>query len=94
MIELNDDNDPNLFAISLPSGRIVMQYMEALVALRAICPEGRDPTIAETAQAIRESSRTKATALVATDGELFAAWHRMHAKVTELGNDSGRPRAS
>lgn len=93
MIELNDDNDPYLFAITLPSGRIVMQYMETLVALRASCPEGREPTIEETARAIREAARTKDVAAGATDAELFAAWVRMHAKVNELGNAQGRPLA-
>jgi hypothetical protein len=94
MIELTDDNDPYLFSVTIPSGRLVMQYLEVLVTLRETLPEGKEPTLEQTAEAIRKAARTKDVAATAQPAELFAAWVRMNARVTELGNDTGRPQGS
>lgn len=94
MIELNDDNDPYLFAVTLPSGRIVIQYLEVLCALKELMPDGREPNVDELAAAIRKAARTKEAAASATAAELFSAWVRVNARATELGNATGRPQGS
>jgi hypothetical protein len=86
MIELNDDNDPMLFAVTLPSGeRLILQYMEVVTNLSLVVGNGTDPTPAQIASAIRDSARVKLT-LDNTDAHLMAAWHRISAQVANSGN--------
>jgi hypothetical protein len=77
MIELNDDNDPLLFAASLPNGILICQYMEVVVTIQAGCPTGVEPTTEMVVQAIRKASRTPDVAALANNEWLVAAWHRM-----------------
>lgn len=85
MIELNDDNDPQLFAITLPSGRLVLQYMEVGAVLNAIAGTNT-PTAEQVVRAVREAARTKDVAAAATDAELFAAFERVSRRVQQSGN--------
>lgn len=86
MKELNDDNDPMLFGMTLPCGRVVIQYMEVLAAVQASVPDGGDPKPADIVKAIRETSRTPETAALASDAMLVAAWHRMTVAIEKSGN--------
>lgn len=86
MIDLNDENDPQLFAVTIPSGRLILQYMEVVAGLRCIVTEGTEPTVPQIARAVRESARTKDVAASAGDAELFAAFLRVQARVSAAGN--------
>lgn len=86
MIDLNEDNDPMLFSCRIPSGTLVVQYMEAVATLQESCGTDAQPTIAHIAAAIRKSSRTPEVAQQASDAHLIAAWHRMTAAVAASGN--------
>jgi len=86
MIDLSEDNDPMLFAVGLPCGRLVVQYMEILATVQASVQGGVEPSTNDVVKAIRESSRTPDVAQAATDAMLVAAWHRMTTKVSTAGN--------
>lgn len=85
MIELNDDNDPQLFAVTLPSGRLILQYMEVGAILNALAG-GNAPTQEQVVRAVREGARTKDVAASATEAELFAAFERVARRVQQQGN--------
>lgn len=86
MIDLSDDNDPMLFAVTIPNGRLIVQYMEILAAVQARVGSDAQPDVANVVSAMREHSRTPEVAKAATDAVLVAAWHRMTAAVTKSGN--------
>lgn len=86
MIDLSDDNDPMLFAVQVPAGKLVLQYMEAVAALQAMNRQGEDPTPADIVKAIRETTRTPDVGKSATDQQLIAAWHRMTVAIQKQGN--------
>lgn len=86
MIELNDDNDPMLFSVTLPMGRLIVQYMEVLSHIHAGMSPEAQPSTAEIADGIRKASRTPDVAAAAPDAMLIAAWARMSARVTQAGN--------
>lgn len=86
MHDLTDDNDPMLFGMTLPSGRLVIQYMEVLAAVQASLPENAEPKPADIVRGMRETARTPDTARAATDAMLVAAWHRMTVAVQAAGN--------
>lgn len=85
MIELNDENDPMLFALTLPSGRLIMQYMEIGAVLQGIAGTAT-PTFEQVVRAVREGARTKDVAASAPDAELFAAFERVARRVQQSGN--------
>jgi len=86
MIEFNDDNDPMLFAMTVPAGRLIVQYMEVLATAQAGMVNGAEPNIQQIAEAIRSASRTPDVAKASTDAHLIAAWHRMTLAVQKQGN--------
>ena len=94
MIELKDEDDPMLFAVTLPSGRLVVQYMECIATLKAFVRDESAPMLEEIARAVRESARTPEVARNAPDPHLFAAFMRIQDRVTHAGNASGQSRAS
>ena len=85
MIDLNDDNDPMLFAITVPQGKLIVQYMEILTVVQAACG-GKEPTTADIIAAIRSCARTADVAAAAPDHVLLAAWARMSTAVQNAGN--------
>lgn len=86
MKELDDNNDPMLFGMTLPCGRIVVQYMEVLAAVQAVMPDGAEPKTSDIVNAIRQTSRTPEIAALASDAMLVAAWHRMTVAIEKAGN--------
>lgn len=86
MIELNDENDPMLFAVTIPAGQLIVQYMEVLTHIHAHMAPEAQPSTAEIADALRKASRTPSVAAQATDATLIAAWARMSARVAQAGN--------
>lgn len=87
MIELNDDNDPMLFCIGFPQGRLICQLHEVVSFLESSVPQGGTPTKAHVIDAIRKTSRTPDVALALPDEMLFAAYTRMcvHAEKSGKG---------
>lgn len=86
MIELNDETDPMLFSVEIPSGKLVCQYMEIVSAMQGIIPTGTDPNQTHIVRAIRECTRTPEVAAAASDHVLTAAWARMTRAVQAAGN--------
>jgi hypothetical protein len=86
MIDLNDDNDPMLFAVNTPNGQLIVQYMEVVASLQSVMTDSKEPTPSDICNAIRSNSRTHSVASLASDAILFAAWHRMTMRVNEKGN--------
>jgi hypothetical protein len=87
MIDLNDDNDPMLFSVQLPTGdRLVVQYMEVMAELQSFAGDAANPDISLVLRAIRSAARTKAVASTASDASLVAAWYRMTDAVNRQGN--------
>jgi hypothetical protein len=84
-IELTENDDPMLFAVSLPNGRLVFQFNEVTATLQAI-NGGQNPGVPELARAMREASRTADVAKDATDAQLFAAYARAAQRVEQAGN--------
>lgn len=89
MIDLNDENDPILFAIALPNGKLVLQFMEVISEIHATMPAGTDkeaqiPTDL-LCKAIRRVARTPLVAANAPDHQLVAAWGRMAQAVESSG---------
>lgn len=85
MIELNDDNDPLLFAVTLPNGRLICQYMEVVATVQALAPNNGEPGVDVMVEAIRKSSRTPDVAAAANASHLIAAWHRMTKAMEAAG---------
>lgn len=90
MIDLNDENDPMLFSIALPNGKLVLQFMEVIAEINATMPAGTDkeaqipPELL--CKAIRKVARTPAVAAInAPDHQLVAAWGRMVQAVESSG---------
>lgn len=86
MIELNADNDPMLFAVQLPVGQLVVQYMEVIATIHAGMSPDTEPKPDEIVAAIRKASRTPEVASVASDAHLIASWARMSQRVASAGN--------
>jgi hypothetical protein len=86
MIDLNEDNDPMLFAVNTPVGQLIVQYMEVVASLQNVMINNQEPTPSDICNAIRSNSRTPSVASLASDAVLFAAWHRMTMRVNEKGN--------
>jgi hypothetical protein len=85
MNDLNDDNDPMLFSVTLPHGKLIVQYMEVLASLQSVLADGGEPTQAQLVQAIRATARTVEIAVATTDAMLIAAWHRMTGAIQASG---------
>ena len=86
MIDLSDDNDPMLFAVTLPNGRLVVQYMEVLTTVQEAIGLSTEPKVSDICNGIRKGCRTPEVAEGATDAHLIAAWHRMTSAVQAAGN--------
>lgn len=85
-IELTEDDDPLLFAVTIPAGRLVFQFNEVTATLQAIMGGNEQPGMAELARAMRESCRSPQVAKEATDAQLFAAYARAAQRVEQAGN--------
>ncbi len=85
-VELSDNDDPMLFAVSVPAGRLVFQFNEVTATLQAILPPNGQSGVAEIARALREGCRTPEVAKASTDAQLFAAYARAAKRVDEAGN--------
>jgi hypothetical protein len=85
MIDLNDENDPMLFAVSLPNGKLIVQYMEVVATIQATAVPGAEPSPQVVIDAIRKASRTPEVAMGAMDAWLIAAWHRMTMRMDAAG---------
>jgi hypothetical protein len=86
MIDLNDENDPFLFSVTLASGKLVVQYMETLAALQESLPQNSQPTTANIVETVRKTARTREVAANAQDWEITAAWLRMTKAMETAGN--------
>jgi hypothetical protein len=85
MIDLNNENDPLLFSITIPAGRLVVQWHECVAAVQKMNING-EPSLEQIAQAIRKSARTPEIAADSTDEVLFAAFARMAQAAEKAGN--------
>lgn len=85
-IELNETDDPMLFAVSVPAGRLVFQFTEVTATLQGMTQNGEQPGVPELARAMREACRTPEVAKNATDAQLFAAYARAAQRVEQAGN--------
>ena len=87
MIDLNEDNDPMLFRVTIPTGALVIQWNElvASVQKRSIAG-GEQPTVADIANAIRAVARTPEVAQEGADEVLFAVFARLGKAVQNAGN--------
>ena len=85
-IELTDEDDPMLFAVTVPAGRLIFQFNEVTVTLQAISPPQGQPGLPEIARALRESSRTPDVAAASSEAQLFAAYARAAKRVDTAGN--------
>jgi hypothetical protein len=85
MIDLNAENDPLLFSISVPSGRLVVQWMEVIAAIQKSGID-KEPTLEQVCDAMRKVSRTPEVSNSASDEALFAAFARMAAAADKAGN--------
>lgn len=88
MIDLNEENDPMLFRITVPSGALIVQWNELVAAVqkRNQSASGSSVTVAEIADAIRSVSRTPDVAAAAADEVLFAVFARLGKAVQSAGN--------
>lgn len=85
-IELTDSDDPLLFAITLPAGRLVFQVNEIVATTQGFASGNGNPTVADIVRAMREGSRTQEVAKNATDAQLFAAYARAAQRMEQAGN--------
>jgi hypothetical protein len=85
-IELTEADDPMLFAVCIPAGRLVFQFNEVTATLQAMSPPQGQTGVPEMARAMREASRTPEIAAQATDAQLFAAYARAAKAVEQSGN--------
>lgn len=86
MIDLNDDNDPMLFKVSVPNGQLLVQYMEVVHTLQASGSADPNPSADKIVAAIRRAARTPEVARDASDATLIAVWYRMTMMVGKTGN--------
>lgn len=87
MKNLNDDNDPLLFAIDLPAGKLIVQYLEVMAAVQAAMPsDKKEPDPAIVLKCLRECSRTPDVAKSLSDPMLLAAWMRVMQAAESAGN--------
>jgi hypothetical protein len=84
MIDLNDQNDPLLFKVTVPSGDLIVQWTEVIAALAPQASEA--PGVGDVAAAIRKVARTPDVAASATDEILFAVFARIGKAVERAGN--------
>lgn len=84
MIDLNDQNDPLLFKVTIPSGDLIVQWTEVVAALAPQASE--NPGVGDVAAAIRKVARTPDVAAIATDEILFAVFARIGKAVERAGN--------
>lgn len=84
MIDLNDQNDPLLFKVTVPSGDLIVQWTEVIAALAPQASE--TPGVGDVAAAIRKVARTPEVAANATDEILFAVFARIGKAVERAGN--------
>lgn len=87
MIDLNNDNDPLLFSIELPKGRLICQYMEIVATVQAIAPSNAEPDISVIIKAIRQASRSPEVTEASENAHLVAAWYRMTKAMESAGKD-------
>jgi hypothetical protein len=85
MIDLNDENDPLLFCVTLPCGKLIFQFAEVGIAIQEETAAGATPTTASIAAAIRKVARTKDTAEAATPEQIVAAFSRASDAVERAG---------
>jgi hypothetical protein len=85
-VELSDNDDPMLFAVTVPAGRLVFQFNEVTATLQAVIPTNGQAGVTEIARALREGCRTPDVAKDSTDAQLFAAYARAAKRVDEAGN--------
>jgi len=86
MIDLNDENDPMLFAITVPAGRLILQFMEIIATINATAKSPAEPTNSEIVDAIRQSSRTPDVAAASTDAILVSVFYRVTTAAQKAGN--------
>ena len=87
MIDLNEENDPMLFRIAVPSGSLIVQWNELVAAVQKRNQSAQNqPTVADIAESIRAVSRTPEVAANAADEVLFAVFARLGKAVTNAGN--------
>lgn len=84
MIDLNEDNDPLLFRVQIPTGSLIVQWTEVCAAAQQ-SNEGK-PTVKDLADAVRKVSRTPEIAAGATDEVLVAACERIARAIKNAGN--------
>lgn len=84
MIDLNDNDDPLLFAADLGTGKFIFQYTEVVAALGGISKD--QPEVRDVAVAMRKMSRTPEIAAQITDEKLFALFVRVAKMVEKQGN--------
>ena len=85
-IELTEADDPLLFAVTVPAGRLVFQFNEVTATLQAVQQPNTQPGVEDLARAMRESCRTPEVAKEATAAQLFAAYVRAAQRVEQAGN--------
>lgn len=85
-VTLSDSDDPLLFDVPVPAGRLVFQFNEVTATLQAIVPPNGQSGVPEIARAMREGCRTTEIAAASTDAQLFAAWARVYKLVDAAGN--------
>ena len=87
MKTLTDENDPLLFAIDLPAGRLIFQYLEVMAAVQAATPSNStEPDKAVVVKCLRETTRTPDVAAALSDALLVAQWMRVMQAVDSAGN--------
>lgn len=85
-IELTEEDDPLLFAVTVPAGRLVFQFNEVTATMQAMGQPNAQPTVEDLGRAMRESCRTPEVAKQASDAQLFAAYVRAAQRVEQAGN--------
>ena len=85
MIELNNENDPLLFSITIPSGRLVLQWHECIAVLQKMNITG-EPSLKHVVDAVRSAARTPEVAKESSDEALFAAFARIATAAEKSGN--------
>jgi len=84
MIDLNEDNDPLLFRIQIPTGSLIVQWTEVCAAAQV--EQGKMPSVKDLANAVRKVSRTKEVSDAASDEMLVAVCERIAKAIKNAGN--------
>mgnify|MGYP003340819085 CR=1 FL=1 len=84
MIDLNEDNDPLLFRVQIPTGALIVQWTEVCAAAQPN-PDCK-PTVRDLAAAVRKVSRTPEVAASASDEMLVAVCERIARAIKHAGN--------